>query len=139
MTNRFNLFIKRKFRELREKRGNKCEICGNVVNLQFAHIHGKETKLTGKRGRGRKERYYDIIKNPKSYVLLCEKCHKLYDAGVLKIEKAIQLVTKEPPITPIPYNPFSLVHYARNAYRRRIQNENMKRRYRTTIQRKSTE
>lgn len=73
LTNRQNTWIAKKMVELRESRGNKCEVCGVTEGLEFAHV--KETSLKG-RGRGRKERYYDIIKNPESYKLVCSNCHK---------------------------------------------------------------
>jgi hypothetical protein len=44
--------------------------------LEFAHV--LETALKG-RGRGRKERYYDIIKNPDCYRLLCQFHYKEMD------------------------------------------------------------
>lgn len=78
MTNRFNEWTKKRFRELREERGNRCNRCGSTLFLQFAHI--SETGLKGT-GRGRKERLYDIIKNPEAYILACRFCHELYDAG----------------------------------------------------------
>ena len=43
---------------------------------EFAHV--LETALKG-RGRGRKERYYDIIKNPDCYRLLCQFHYKEMD------------------------------------------------------------
>ena len=82
ITNQPNRFIKEKFEKLREEFGNKCHICNELYDLEFAHI--KDTELSG-RGRGRKERYYDIIKNKKSYKLLCSRCHELYDDGVIDL------------------------------------------------------
>ena len=89
MTNNRNVNIRKQFDELKNRFGGKCLNCGSTMNLQFAHI--KDTCLNGK-GRGRKERYYDIIKNPESYVLLCggidcaSGCHQQYDAGQLKLQ-----------------------------------------------------
>ncbi len=68
--------ITEKMKDLRESFGNKCNICGSKNNLQFAHI--KVTSVLGN-GRGMKKRYYDIVKNRDSYVLLCEKCHYKFD------------------------------------------------------------
>ena len=64
--------------ELVASRGGQCTWpgCDADEDLEFAHV--KETGLSG-RGRGRKERYYDIIKNPESYRLLCQFHHKLMD------------------------------------------------------------
>lgn len=77
MGNRVNIWIVKKFKKLRALFGDKCVYCGSTENLQFAHI--KKTKLSGTDGRGRKERYYDIRNNPKSYVLACKKCHEDLD------------------------------------------------------------
>ena len=46
--------------------------------LQFAHIHGKETRLKGQ-GRGSFERLKDVFDHPDSYVLLCAEHHREYD------------------------------------------------------------
>lgn len=73
MTNVMNRWIKRKFNELRFLFGNKCLLCPSEYRLEFAHI--KPTELKGE-GRGRKERYYDILNNPDSYILLCQLCHR---------------------------------------------------------------
>ena len=63
---------------LLEERGGKCTWtdCDATEALEFAHV--KPTELKG-RSRGRKERYYDIIKNPDSYRLLCHFHHKMMD------------------------------------------------------------
>jgi hypothetical protein len=53
--------------------GNRCTVCGSTENLEFAHK--VPTGLSG-RGRGRKERYYDIIKYPLDYTLTCKKDNK---------------------------------------------------------------
>ena len=80
---RENFRVKNKIRELR---GFKCQnpSCQTDGKPQFAHIKGKPTPLSGKYGRGRKERYYDVNKHPDCYMFLCEKCHRKYDAGLLK-------------------------------------------------------
>jgi len=46
--------------------------------LEFAHLPGKPTGLLG-RGRGSRERYYDVRKHPGSYVLVCRGHHSLLD------------------------------------------------------------
>ena len=71
-----NHWIKKARKKLIEKFGGKCSFCGAKIDLQFAHR--TDTDLTGK-GRGRKERYYDVVKNPDAYILLCENCHLIYD------------------------------------------------------------
>lgn len=76
MTNKANRWIKRKLIELRNQFGGKCEDCDTWENLEFAHK--EHTKLSGK-GRGRKERYYDIKKHPDKYMLVCHVCHVTYD------------------------------------------------------------
>ena len=73
MPNRFNKRIKELREELIEKFGGKCVVCDSTEDLEFAHI--KPTKLSG-RGRGRKERYYDVIKNPDCYALTCKEHNK---------------------------------------------------------------
>jgi len=59
--------------------GGRCEECSTTENLEFAHK--EPTGLDG-RGRGRKERVYDVIKNPEKYRLLCRDCHRVYDQMV---------------------------------------------------------
>ena len=78
MTNRKNEWFATKFDELRTEYENKCANpkCSETKNLEFAHK--QKTKLEGM-GRGRKERYYDIVNNPRCYVLLCNKCHDELD------------------------------------------------------------
>lgn len=94
MTNNQNKFIRRKIDEKKEEFGGKCWNCGSIINLQFAHI--KETDLRGM-GRGRKERYYDIIAHPDCYALLCggesgrDGCHNAYDNGQLEISEFFDL------------------------------------------------
>jgi predicted restriction endonuclease len=39
------------------------------------------------RGRGRKERYYDVIRNPTSYLLMCKDHHEMYDGGVIGLDE----------------------------------------------------
>ena len=60
--------------------GSRCAICGEIQDpdtLDFAHV--KPTELSG-RGRGRKERYYDVVNNLDCYRCMCrEGCHKFYD------------------------------------------------------------
>ena len=64
-------------------------MCGTTSKLEFAHK--EETELSG-RGRGRKERVYDVIKNPDKYRLLCEDCHKDYDQGLLELSEESRCV-----------------------------------------------
>lgn len=78
-----NKWIKSAFKTLREEFGNKCFNCHRVRGLEFAHT--APTALNG-RGRGRKERYYDIIQNRDKYVLACRICHHDLDAGLITIE-----------------------------------------------------
>lgn len=73
--------------ELRRIFGGRCQRCntkrsrlarGRTAPLQFAHI--KPTGLSG-RGRGLRHRYFDIVRNPDCYALLCNRCHFVIDAG----------------------------------------------------------
>ena len=76
MTNPMNKWVKEAFEKLRQECGGSCQKCGSNQKLEFAHI--KPTDLSG-RGRGRKERYYDIKNNKDHYRLLCMSCHKELD------------------------------------------------------------
>lgn len=66
--------------ELRESHGGRCKLgldgCWETQGLEFAHV--KETGLNG-RGRGLPQRYNDIRKHPKSYLLVCRNCHAKAD------------------------------------------------------------
>lgn len=78
MGNRQNQWIRRKTVEQKHLWGGKCQKCGSdkIDKLEFAHV--SPTGLNG-RGRGRKERYYDVKNHPESYNLLCEDCHAEFD------------------------------------------------------------
>lgn len=82
MTNGPNLYAKQLRLKLIVSFGSVCQEkdCqeSDPKKLQFAHI--KKTKiLKVTRGRGRKERLYDVKKNPKSYILFCKSHHKQFD------------------------------------------------------------
>ena len=77
MTNRQNRAIIQRRIKLIKEFGGQCIHCTATEALEFAHT--KPTELKG-RGRGRKERVYDVIKHPDAYILLCHQCHKNYDA-----------------------------------------------------------
>ena len=83
MGNQVNEWIKKRRKRLLEEWGGECLFCGSTEKLEFAHL--KETELNG-RGRGRKERLYDVIKHPDSYVLLCNKNHREFDEGKISIQ-----------------------------------------------------
>lgn len=87
MTNRQNARAPVIRIELIEKFGGSCwkDECPEDVSelLEFAHI--LDTPIMG-RGRGRKERYFDIRKNPESYALFCKFHHEEYDGYVKDIE-----------------------------------------------------
>lgn len=76
-----SISIKKKKILLLKSYMNRCWIpnCENN-KLEFAHI--EETDLFGM-GRGRKERYYDVIKNYTKYVLLCHDHHNMFDDGLI--------------------------------------------------------
>lgn len=85
MGNPQNEWAKRRRKRLLEEWGGECLFCGSKEKLQFAHL--EETDVKGW-GRGRKERLYDVINNPDSYVLLCREHHRKLD----KVELMIELV-----------------------------------------------
>jgi len=58
--------------------GGRCQDCGSIVNLQFAHVW--PTGLKGQ-GRGSKRRFRDVLNNQYAYRLLCYDCHAAFDAG----------------------------------------------------------
>ena len=62
-------------KRLIKKFGGKCQICGTRSGLNFHHI--RPTELYGV-GRGSWERLTDVKRNPKSYRLLCNSCHKKF-------------------------------------------------------------
>lgn len=74
MANKTNEWIKKKNNALRE--GLLCVNCETPEKVEFAHVI--KTEVRGK-GRGRKERYYDIKNHPLAYIPLCVDCHKRYD------------------------------------------------------------
>ena len=76
MTNRQNKWIKQARGALMLEFGGCCQRCGTEDALEFAHA--APTKLNSK-GRGRKERFYDVKRNISAYVLLCRACHKAFD------------------------------------------------------------
>lgn len=80
MGNRQTEWLKKSFKKLKMSFGNRCFECGlclvDIEDLQFAHV--KKTNLNGC-GRGRQQRYYDIIKNPDAYFLCCVVKHSEID------------------------------------------------------------
>ena len=73
-------WVRRKRREIRRKRGNRCEVkgCGKKRKLAMAHI--KPTKLRGI-SRGSYTRLRDWIDHPKAYKLVCEDHHQAIREG----------------------------------------------------------
>ena len=69
-------WLKKKWSNLKYSCGNKCFNCGSNKKLEFCHL--EPTNLNGK-GRGKEQRYYDIIRNKDKYTFLCKKCHRKYD------------------------------------------------------------
>lgn len=57
--------------------GGRCEECGSLAPLEFAHK--EPTGLSGP-GRGRDKRLLDVRRNMSKYRLLCKGCHVDYDA-----------------------------------------------------------
>lgn len=79
MTNRKNIWIKKAKQKQIIEFGGMCQVlgCDKKDNLEFAHKKGY-TENNG-RGRGRKERYYAVKRNPEQYLLLCKEHHHQYD------------------------------------------------------------
>ncbi len=80
MTNDANKAVIRTREILHEKFGGECwgHDCheSDMANLEFAHIF--PTPVMG-RGRGRKERIYDVSKNPGAYAYVCKYHHAELD------------------------------------------------------------
>ncbi len=81
-------YIEKKKAELINFYGARCNNiqCRRRYNLgfkplEFAHI--TPTKLSGRNGRGKRNRILDVNKNRKKYMLLCPECHDLFDSGKL--------------------------------------------------------
>jgi len=81
MSERGRRWVRRHRELLRRRRGRRCRACGGDGDLQFAHRH--PTGLDGM-GRGSMDRVRDITDHPRAYVLLCQRCHRLYDRGLLR-------------------------------------------------------
>ena len=78
MPNRKNIWIRQKLDEL-QRLNPKCMFCGTTKNLDFVPINNNGTF------RGRKERYYDIIRHPRNYIRLCRRCHSKWSRNKGKI------------------------------------------------------
>jgi hypothetical protein len=76
MTNKTNLLAKKLRPQLISLFGGKCEVCGITEKLQFAHV--RKTGLKG-RGRGRKERLWDIMNHPLDYKLTCRSHNSIVE------------------------------------------------------------
>jgi hypothetical protein len=57
--------------------GYHCMRCGSDYMLQFAHV--RPTNLVGP-SRSQYRRWLDVVRNPRSYVLLCKDCHIILDS-----------------------------------------------------------
>ena len=75
MTNKANKWIKAAMAELKRTFPYrcKCKRCKDSSKLQFAHK--RKTPLSLGAPRGRKEKYYDIVNHPKSYILMTKEHH----------------------------------------------------------------
>lgn len=51
--------------------GGKCQLCGSVEGLEFAHLEYRERK-----SRYRGQPYMEALKHPDRFLLLCHGCHK---------------------------------------------------------------
>lgn len=92
MPNVMNVWIKEARKKLIDQFGGKCIVCGTTNKLEFAHIHSTDLKGYG---RGRKERYYDVIKNPEAYTLLCKEHHEAYDHGIISLGQYLREIKNE--------------------------------------------
>ncbi len=68
--------------------GGECYYCPEKDPEQLVFAHLEDTEISG-RGRGRKERYYDVKNNPRSYRLMCVECHKQHDKDPEEFEKRV--------------------------------------------------
>lgn len=82
MTSPQNIWLKDWFIKVRQLLGG-CQICDSFSDLEFAHL--KYTPILDARryngGRGRQQRYSDIVHYPDSYTILCDSCHRDFDSG----------------------------------------------------------
>lgn len=67
--------------ELRAAYGGRCRRCGRRRSgrgrpLEFAHV--RPTGVCGM-GRGQRVRFFDVLRNPECYELLCKACHRRMD------------------------------------------------------------
>ena len=76
MPSRQNIWLKKKILELREEFNWCCVWCGDICDLEFAHL--ESTGVDGK-GRGRWKRYYDVKNHKDSFMLMCWDCHRDFD------------------------------------------------------------
>lgn len=74
-----NEWMRGRMEALRQMHGGQCTwpTCRARNELEFAHV--QPTHLNGE-GRGRAERYYDILHYPEAYRLLCRAHHTIYDS-----------------------------------------------------------
>ena len=72
-----------------------CVFCKQPAQ-HMAHI--EVTGLNGA-GRGAKNRYLDVIRNPTKYRAMCVECHRTFDALVsVAVKSKIEAQQKEQPI-----------------------------------------
>lgn len=76
MANKQNEWVKRRWNRLIDEYGGRCENCGTLFDLEFAHI--RPTDCRGE-GRGKYRRLRDILQNRLAYRLLCMDCHDEFD------------------------------------------------------------
>jgi hypothetical protein len=70
-----------------------CQIYWNnsIIPLEFAHIN--PTRSHGM-GRGSSKRILDIKRNITDYILLCHKCHDIYDNRMIRVYKSEELLKR---------------------------------------------
>ena len=77
-------YLKKLRQRALDKIGHCCIFCGNMYDVECAHV--LSTECTG-RGRGMNRRYRDVIKHPGAYRPMCKDHHKLYDDGEISLSE----------------------------------------------------
>ena len=61
--------------EAKEKLGGKCQLCGSVENLEFAHLWYDDYEIEDRRSCKEHIVAFEVLKKPEKFLLLCEDCH----------------------------------------------------------------
>ena len=72
---------------IKEKRSPNCQCCGEVKDLQFAHVHRRKQHAIGQISRAKYEYQSYRLRALQTCVagcyLLCAECHRRYDGSPL--------------------------------------------------------